>query len=89
MKIIDVRRKDEFNGDLGHINGAELICLQENFEGRIQRLNKDVPHLFVCRSGGRSARAARIALAHGFTKVYNMEGGMLAWDKIYGTQVLN
>ena len=61
MKIIDVRRKDEFNGDLGHLQGAELICLQENFEERIERLNKDMPHLFVCRSGGRSARAARIA----------------------------
>jgi methyl-accepting chemotaxis protein/rhodanese-related sulfurtransferase len=83
MKIIDVRRKDEFNGELGHIAGAELICLQDNFEARIDHLNKNEPHLFVCRSGGRSARAARIALAHGFKHVYNMEGGMLAWDKIW------
>ncbi len=45
MKIIDVRRKDEFNGELGHIPGAELICLQDNFETRIERLNKDDPHL--------------------------------------------
>lgn len=89
MKIIDVRRPDEFNGDLGHIQGAQLICLQENFESRIGTLNKEEPHLFVCRSGGRSARGARIALANGFKQVYNLEGGMLNWSKSFKGQTLN
>ncbi len=79
MKIIDVRRPDEFNGDLGHIQSAELMCLQDNFEVAISRLDRTAPHLFVCRSGGRSARAARIAVANGFKEVYNLQGGMLAW----------
>ncbi|GEM_PF-1208744 len=79
MKIIDVRRQDEFNDDLGHIEGAELMCLQDDFEFRVGGLNKEIPYLFVCRSGGRSARAARIAVAHGMKEVYNLEGGMLAW----------
>ncbi|MEE9354271.1 MAG: methyl-accepting chemotaxis protein [Methylococcaceae bacterium] len=87
MKIIDVRRPDEFNGDLGHIQGAQLICLQDNFENRIHQLNKEQPHLFVCRSGGRSARAARMALANGFKQVYNLEGGMLAWSKRFKSQM--
>ncbi len=84
MKIIDVRRPDEFTGELGHIPEAELMCLQDNFEQQISKLDKKVPHLFVCRSGGRSARAARIALGHGFSQIYNMEGGMLEYCKIHG-----
>lgn len=85
MKIIDVRRPDEFNGELGHIPGADLYCLQDNFEQQIQRLNKTEPHLFVCRSGGRSARAARIALGNGFKHTFNMKGGMLEYCKKNGT----
>lgn len=83
MKIIDVRKPEEFNGDLGHIDGAELICLQDNFEGRLQSLDRNAPHLFVCRSGGRSARAARLASANGFSSVYNLQGGMLAWREAH------
>ena len=85
MKIIDVRRPDEFTGELGHIPGAELYCLQDNFEQKIQGLDKNEPHLFVCRSGGRSARAARIALGCGFKHIFNMKGGMLEYCKINGT----
>ncbi|MCF6203507.1 MAG: methyl-accepting chemotaxis protein [Methylococcaceae bacterium] len=84
MKIIDVRRPDEFTGELGHIPNAELMCLQDNFDQQISKLDKKSPHLFVCRSGGRSARAARIALGHGFLQIYNMEGGMLEYCKIHG-----
>lgn len=84
MKIIDVRRPDEFTGELGHIPEAELMCLQDNFEQQISKLDKKDPHLFVCRSGGRSARAARVALGHGFSQIYNMEGGMLEYCKVHG-----
>ena len=81
MTIIDVRRPDEFNDELGHIDGAQLMCLQDNFEFRVRQLDKEKKYLFVCRSGGRSARAARLAVAHGIQQVYNLEGGMLAWRK--------
>ncbi len=84
MNIIDVRRPDEFKGELGHLPGAELMCLQNNFAHQIQRLDKSKPYLFVCRSGGRSSRAARIALGHNFKKIYNMQGGMLEWCKVHG-----
>lgn len=78
--IIDVRRPDEFHGDLGHIEGARLHCLQDHFKQSLQGLDRQKPYLFVCRSGGRSARAARIALVEGFEAVYNMQGGMLEWN---------
>jgi len=85
MRIIDVRRPDEYNGELGHIPEAELMCLQDNFDQHLQRLDKTAPHLFVCRSGGRSARAARVALGHGFKHIYNMQGGMLEYCRVNGT----
>lgn len=81
MAVIDVRRPDEFNDELGHIEGAQLMCLQDNFDFRVRQLDKEKQYVFVCRSGGRSARAARVAIAHGFQHVYNLEGGMLAWRK--------
>jgi len=83
QQVIDVRRTDEFDGDLGHLAGAELITLDDDFEARLNRKNKNQTYLFVCRSGGRSARAARIALANGFKEVYNLEGGMLEWRKAH------
>jgi len=83
-KIIDVRRPDEFNAELGHISGAELMCLQDNIEQKLAQLDRSQRYLFVCRSGGRSARAARIAMALQFEHVYNLEGGMLAWCDKYG-----
>ncbi len=85
MKIIDVRKPDEFIAELGHIPGAESMCLQDGFDQQLQNLNKNEPYIFVCRSAGRSARAARIALGLGFKNIYNMQGGMLEYCKVMGT----
>ncbi|MFL0801950.1 MAG: hypothetical protein K6L80_15995 [Agarilytica sp.] len=80
-EIIDVRSNEEFQGELGHIPSARLMCLQDNFTQQLLALDKKKEYLFVCRSGGRSARAARIALANGFEHVFNLEGGMLRWNE--------
>jgi monothiol glutaredoxin len=42
-------------------------------------LPKDAPLAFLCRTGGRSARAAEQFRAHGYTKVFNVTGGINAW----------
>jgi rhodanese-related sulfurtransferase len=79
--LVDVRGSNEFNDDLGHITGAQLITLDEQFESALASLNKDQTTVFICRSGGRSLRAARLAQSMGFRKVINLDGGMLAWNK--------
>ena len=79
--IIDVRKPHEFNDELGHVKNATLYCLQDNFKENIETLDRDENYLFVCRSGGRSSRAARIAQALGFKNVTNMSGGMLKWKE--------
>lgn len=82
FRVIDVRRKDEFNDSLGHISNAKLCPINEtDFKNKLDSLNKNSNYLFVCRSGGRSSRATRIAQSLGFTHIYNLKGGMLAWDK--------
>jgi hydroxyacylglutathione hydrolase len=79
--VIDVRRKEEFCDELGHIKGAQLMTLQDHLEEKLKSLAFEKPVLFVCRSGGRSARAARIAQVLGFKTIYNCKGGMLEWKK--------
>jgi rhodanese-related sulfurtransferase len=79
--MIDVRRPDEFVGELGHIGGAKLIVL-DTLPQHVDELPKDGTIVFVCRSGGRSARATAFALEHGFKSVFNMKGGMLRWNEL-------
>ncbi len=85
LTLIDVRRPDEFVGELGHIPGATLVTLDQLPE-RIDTLPKDKTIIFVCRSGGRSAQATSFALESGFTEVFNMRGGMLLWNE-YGLKI--
>ena len=81
VSMIDVREPAEYVGELGHISGAELIPLATIPE-RIESLSKEKPVVFVCRSGGRSARATAYAQSAGFEHVYNMKGGMLLWNSL-------
>ncbi len=81
VKIIDVRRPDEYTGELGHVPGAELMVL-DNLPQEISTLPKDQTVVFVCRSGGRSGRATAFAKENGYTQVYNMKGGMLLWNQL-------
>jgi rhodanese-related sulfurtransferase len=79
FQIIDVRRDQEYCDELGHIESSQLETIDESFKNKINKYDKNAETLFVCRSGGRSARAARIAQEIGLQNVYNLEGGMLAW----------
>ena len=79
-RILDVRRPDEWVGELGHIPGATLATLETDFETYLQKLPKDQSYAMVCRSGMRSARAAELAKAQGFRSVVNVKGGMIAWN---------
>jgi len=78
VQIVDVRESDEFNGILGHVEGSRLIPLGE-LKSSLSSLDRDRPVVTVCRSGARSAQAAVILEAEGFTQVANLAGGMLRW----------
>lgn len=77
-RIIDVREPDEFTGDLGHIPGAELVPLATIGQAAAS-WDRDQAVILVCRSGGRSGRAASVLAAAGFRRVMNLTGGMIAY----------
>lgn len=78
-EVIDVRREKEWNDELGHIPDVSFSTLQTDFKQKVSKLAPEKTYLFVCRSGGRSTKAAQMAMTNGIAKVYNLEGGMLAW----------
>ena len=78
-RLIDVREAHELAGDLGHIAGVEHVPLATVADAA-RAWDRDADLLVICRSGGRSARAAEILLSLGFRRVENLAGGMLAWN---------
>lgn len=78
VTVIDVREPDELTGELPKIREAGSIPLPQ-FPGRLADTPRDTPVVLVCRSGGRSAKAALALLDLGFSKVASMRGGMRAW----------
>ncbi len=76
LHIIDVREPDEVAA--GKIPGAVNIPLGL-IEFRMHELDKNEEYILVCRSGGRSGRAAEFLDSRGY-RVVNMTGGMLAWE---------
>jgi len=79
LVVLDVRTQSEY--DSGHIYGAVWIPHSE-LEARIGELvgHEDYEIIVYCLSGGRSATASGILDSYNFTKVYNMLGGILAWE---------
>ncbi len=78
--LIDVREVDEVNElayDVPEINNIPL----SEFEDRFHEVPKDRDVVVVCRSGGRSLRAAGFLINHGYNreKVVNMQYGMIRW----------
>ena len=77
--IIDVRTSQEFNS--GHIIDATNIDFySDDFTDKLKIVRKDVPIYVYCRSGGRSSSAANKMEKLGFTKVYNLLGGIGSWQ---------
>lgn len=78
VQIVDVREAEEFDGILGHIDGARLMPLGELKSGAVG-LDRQRPIVTVCRSGARSAQALVLLEKEGFARVANLAGGMLRW----------
>ena len=75
--LLDVRTPEEFAS--GHLEGAANINVQE-LARRLSEIPRDQPVVLYCRSGNRSAQAAQMLQAAGFTSVYDL-GGIIAWEQ--------
>jgi rhodanese-related sulfurtransferase len=78
--VLDVRTPEEVAQ--GIIPDAYVIDIyQSGFEEKLQSLPKDKEVYVYCAVGGRSRQAADILLNNGFSKVYNLSGGIVDWKK--------
>jgi len=79
--VLDVREPGEY--EAGHVLNSKLIPLGKLKE-RMGELEKyrDQSIVVVCRSGARSGTASYLLGRQGFTQVYNLAGGVLAWQKV-------
>ena len=78
--VLDVRTRGEY--EEGHLPGAVLIDFTEdNFDAEVAKLDKSKTYLVHCAVGGRSARACKKMEKAGFTNLYNLQGGLTAWEK--------
>ena len=78
--VLDVRENQEYKGGhLLHAKQIPLVKLRERI-GELERY-RDKPIVVVCRSGQRSATACSLLGREGYAQVYNLAGGVLAWQK--------
>jgi rhodanese-related sulfurtransferase len=76
--ILDVGTAAEFKQS--NLKGAiNLDIMDSNFAHKITALDKDKTYFVYCRSGNRSGSACDFMGKEGFTKLYNLSGGMMAW----------
>ena len=82
IQLIDVRRPEEFVGELGHVEGARLVTLGPELMRFLSEGERDQEIVFICRSGGRSAQATALSHDAGYSKTVNMAGGMIRWNEL-------
>lgn len=77
--LIDVRTPGEVSE--GIIKGATVFAdiNGSDFEAEINKLDKSKTYIVYCRSGARSSSASDFMIGKGFTKVYNLKGGISNW----------
>jgi rhodanese-related sulfurtransferase len=87
VKIVDVRRPDEWR-TTGVIPGSALLTafdasgrFNPDFPAAFEALvNRDESVVLICQSGGRSTALARaLSEQAGYTRIYNVAGGIAGW----------
>jgi glyoxylase-like metal-dependent hydrolase (beta-lactamase superfamily II)/rhodanese-related sulfurtransferase len=78
VSVLDVRSPAEYTGELGHLEGAQLIPLDE-LRVRVNEVPVERPVVIVCQTGKRSALASAILSKAGVVRVANVAGGMVRW----------
>lgn len=76
VALIDVRGEGEVA--YGMIEGARHVPLHL-LPIKAHEMSKDIPHVYYCRSGARSAQACAFMVGQGHRKSFNLQGGIMAW----------
>jgi len=76
--LVDLR--EPFLYKKGHIKDAILIPFAD-FEKQYTQLDKNKKIIFICHTGPMGEVTGQFLLSKGYTQIYNLDGGMEAWDK--------
>jgi len=80
IQLIDVRTPEEYAK--GHLkNSVHINFYDSTFMDDMDKLDKSKELYIYCRSGGRSGKASKQLGKMGFTKVYDLQGGIINWNK--------
>ena len=80
VQLIDVRTPEEYaNSKIG--DALNLNYYDSDFEAQLKKLDTNKPLFVYCKSGGRSSGAVAQILDLGFTEVYELQGGIMAWER--------
>jgi rhodanese-related sulfurtransferase len=77
--LLDVR--EDWEVALAPVPGETVHIPMQEISQRIGELDSRQETVVICRSGGRSAQVAEFLAARGFTSVFNLDGGILAWSR--------
>ncbi len=75
--VLDVRTPEEWAE--GQLEGAMELNFYDEFEQRVEALDKEKTYVVYCKLGGRSAQASQMMADKGFANVINMKGGYDGW----------
>ncbi|WP_291403799.1 rhodanese-like domain-containing protein [Daejeonella sp.] len=75
FQLIDVRETFEY--EMSNLSGLNIPLAGLLLEA--DQISKDKPVIMQCRSGARSAAALNQLEQLGYTNLYNLKGGILAW----------
>lgn len=80
FQLIDVRETFEY--EMSNLDGVNIPLGGILIEA--DKIDRDKPVIVQCRSGKRSAAAImQLEQVHGFDNLYNLKGGILAWQEAF------
>lgn len=77
-QLVDVRTSDEFSK--GTLAGAVNIPVADLIS-KVNSLDKNRPVILICQNGRRAQQALKNLKGKGFSELYTLEGGIVAWQQ--------
>ncbi|MCE7995788.1 MAG: rhodanese-like domain-containing protein [Roseivirga sp.] len=79
--ILDVRSPEELSEGIIP-NYRQINFFNTSFREELSRLDRSKSYLVYCRSGNRSRKACKMMSSMGFENLYNLAGGIQAWNAL-------
>ena len=78
LVVLDIRTPEEY-AEARLPDAIMVDYYAPDFADQLDKLDKNVPYVMYCRTGNRSADAAETMKDLGFTRVYEIDGGIVDW----------